>query len=121
MGASTRKDYGSDAIVAENNETMKQVNTVNSPYSVQATGHDKVKANYIPVTSENLDALADNTRVLLGNKEGYVKSTLLSTGDTAPPLVSAVITVLDKTKTEIDTSYTKAELLALGNLFLVSP
>ena len=118
MGASARKDYGSGAIVPENNETMKAINWINSPYSIQATGHDKVKDNLIEINSDNLDALAVNTRVLLGNKPGYVKTVTDTPG---PPLVSAVITVLDKEKNEVDTTYTKAELLALGNLYLVSP
>lgn len=119
MGASPRKDYGSGAIVAENNETMKRVNYQNTPYSVQATGHDKVVDNYIPITSENLDALTTNTRVLLGNQEGYIK-TVTDTGGSAP-LVSAVVSVLDKQKNEINTTYLKAELLALPNFFLVNP
>lgn len=74
-----RKDYGSSAIVKKNNEVLKRVNSQNSPFSVQATGHEHYQDKYIQVTSDTLDDLVQNQRVLQGNRKGYIRS-LAKTG-----------------------------------------
>jgi len=116
MTKMARNDYASDAIVPVSNETMKRVNTMNTPYSVQQLGLDKHPEQYIPVTSENLDAIVPNTRVAQGNIEKVVKTVNLTVG--AAPLISVVLMYLDDTDTEVTETWTKAELLASGNVFL---
>lgn len=113
----TRKDYGANAKVPASNPTMREISAINSPYSVQATGYDRDINPYIVLDSAGLDLLKRGTRVLFGNKDGYVKTV---TYDGSRVLVSAVITTLDKEKNEVDTTYTKAEILALGNIFFVT-
>tara|TARA_R110000772_G_scaffold19922_2_gene55391 strand:+ start:20991 stop:21362 length:372 start_codon:yes stop_codon:yes gene_type:complete len=118
MSASARKDYGAGAVIDPSQETVKRINNMNNPYSVQQLGLDKSDDNgaspkYIAITSESLDALTANTRVLLGNREGVVKSV----NTPVATLVDCVITIRDKEKVDIDTTYTKAELLASPIIF----
>jgi hypothetical protein len=72
------------------------------------------------VTSENLNALETNTRVLEGNIEKYVK-TVTKTG-VAPDevLTSAVIAWLDDKDVEQTQSLTKAQFLASTTIFLAN-
>lgn len=98
---------------SDNNPTFKRVNFMNTPYSVQASGADKIDGRLHPV----LDAATFNTitarsRVLWGGREGYIKSIIAST--------SLVFTWLDKTKTEIDTTKTMAEVIASGSMFILN-
>lgn len=128
MGATTRKDYGSNAIVSPSNPTMRAIGNINAPYSVQATGHDKNvtganSGNVIDITSANLDVLAVNTRVLQGNRIGYVKSVVIGEDPDPEVLETCTIRFLGDLGEEdaIDVDYTKDELLASDNLILVSP
>ena len=117
MSAIARKDYGAGAIVDASLETVKRVNSMNNPYSVQQLGLDKSgPPKYAAITSASLDALPANTRVLLGNREGVVTSV----NTPVATLVDCVITIFDKTKTAINTTYTKAELLASPTIFFAT-
>lgn len=110
MSSISRKD--SKQIIAENNNTMKRVNFMNTPYSVQSTGADKIEGKVIEVTTETLfNALSTRQRVLMGNKEGHIKTITEST--------SLVITTYDLEKNEINTTYTMAQVLSSGNLFFL--
>lgn len=123
MSAVARKDYGANAKIPLSNSTMRLINSINSPYSPQATGIDKEPGGYIQITKANLDSLTTNTRVLFGNVQGYVKTVTLDTEED-PELnvgfISCVIAVLDKEKVEQLTTYTADQLIASGNLFLVA-
>lgn len=118
MGATARKDYGSDAIIADNNETLKRVNTMNTPYSVQASGVDKIDGRLQVIDSTTADSITARQRVLWGNKEGYIKSVTL--GADPFPLVSCVIAYLDKEKVEVTQTFTKAQLIAEHSLFIIN-
>ena len=99
--------------VLENNKTLKQVNSINTPYSVQATGADKQdnRVNQIiDVTAFNTIVARD--RVLWGNREGYIKSVVAST--------SLVFTWLDKDLNEVNTTKTMAEVIASGSLVILN-
>lgn len=116
MPAVARKDYGANAIVAPSNETMRLINSINSPYSAQATGMDLVPGRIEKISQAQLNALTTNTRVLLGNAEGYVKTvTQVESVTTA-----VVIATLDKEKEEILKTYTAAEILNSGNIIFVA-
>lgn len=120
MSPMPSKSYGADAIVSPSNPTLKRVNTLNSPLSAEATGLDHVPSKHIPVTSENLNALETNTRVLEGNIEKYVK-TVTKTG-VAPDevLTSAVIAWSDDKDVEQTQTLTKAQFLASTTIFLAN-
>lgn len=113
MGASPRKDYGAAAIVPASNPTVKRVNTLNAPFSIEDTGHGIVKEKFIPMTSENLDALVTGTRVLDPPQEKYVKTVTKAAG----VLTSAVIGHLYNGE-EVVKTYTKSELLTSSTIFL---
>ena len=103
-------------LIASGNETMRQVTYMNSPYSVQATGLDKHPEKYILMTSANIDALIKGTIVNVGNQDGYIKTV---TGSN--PVTSIVISIPNEGETGIiDTTYTKAQLLASRNIFFQS-
>lgn len=94
---------------AKNQATMKQITFMNTPFSVQQTGADKVPGRIVAVTNEaQFNALTTRQRVLWGNREGYIKTHTAST--------SLVFTWLDKTNTEVDTTKTMAEVIASGSL-----
>ena len=117
MSAIARKDYGAGAIVDASLETVKRVNNMNNPYSVQQLGLDKSGLpKYQALSSAGLDALTANTRVFFGNREGVVASV----NTPVATLVDCVIRIYDKTKTAIDTTYTKAELLASPTIFFAT-
>lgn len=87
-----------------NNETVKRVNHMNSPYSVQATGNDLVEGRLHPVRTEaEFNALATRQRVLLGNEQGWLKTVTAST--------SLVFVTLDNLKQEQLTTLTMAEVI----------
>ena len=115
MAKMERKDYGADAIVSPSNPTVKRVNTQNSPYSTQATGHDLPNSKLIPLNSENLDALVTGTRVL----DGQLEKTVKTVNKTSNVLDDAVISYIDAyTGEEVTKTYTKNELLASSTIFL---
>lgn len=115
MGRMARKDYGEGANVPASNPTLKRVNTQNSPYSVQATGHDLPNSKLIPLDSANLNALVPGTRVLDIQREKYVKSVSKTTG----VLDECVIGYRDDlTGDEVTKTYTKDELLNSSSIFL---
>ncbi len=104
--------------IDDNQETFKRLNFMNTPFSVQATGADKdiwkVYADRIQrvtdTTSFNL--LTVRTRVLWGNRDGYIKAHTAST--------SLTFTWLDRTKQEIDTVKTMAEVIASGSMVFLA-
>jgi hypothetical protein len=126
MARIPRKDYAADAVVPSNNEVLKRINNINSPYSVQATGLDltpadsrpSARAKAIELNSANLDALALNTRVLQGNRAGYVKAI----NKPASTLIDADIAFIQEGEgTEVVEKYTKQELLDSDNIVLTTP
>lgn len=99
--------------VADNNQTLKRVNFMNTPYSVQSTGADKKDGRIKVVDSEAVfNTIATRTRVLWGNREGYIKSIIAST--------SLVFTWLDKEKEEVNTTKTMAEVIASGSMIILN-
>lgn len=114
MGATTRKD--SQQKIADNNETMKRVNFMNSPYSVQGTGADKMEGRIKAITDvTSFNTLTTRQRVLLGNKEGYLK-TVTKTVDSE----SLVYVTLNDEKEEVETTLTMAQVIASGSLFVLA-
>lgn len=112
MGATSRKDYGTDAIVSKNNPVIKRVNQMNAPYSVQAVGADRIEGRVVAVTTlAQFNALTTRQRVLLGSKEGYIKSIVLG--------VSLTYATLDKEKQEQITPLTMQQVFDSGNLFIL--
>lgn len=98
--------------VSDNNETLKNVNMLNTPYSLQGTGADKIEGRVLLIDTETkFNALTTRQRVLFGNKEGHIKTVTAST--------SIVITTFSPTKTAIDTTYTMAQIIASGSLFIL--
>ncbi len=104
--------------IADEQETFKRINAMNTPYSVQATGADKDIWKQYADRIRTVDSTATfnlltvRTRVLWGNREGYISAHVAST--------SLVFTWLDKTKTKINTTKTMAEVLASGSMvFLI--
>lgn len=104
--------------INDEQETFKRINAMNTPYSVQATGADKDIWKQYAGRIRTVDSTASfnlltvRTRVLWGNREGYISAHVAST--------SLVFTWLDKTKTKINTTKTMAEVLASGSMvFLV--
>ena len=113
---STLLGLGSD--IEDNNETFKRVNFMNTPFSVQSSGVDKdiwkqYEGRLLVVDTETVfNTITVRTRVLWGNREGWISALTAST--------SLVFTWLDKTKTEIDTTKTMAEVLASGSMFILN-
>jgi len=107
--SSQRKDYGSDAIVEEGNKTMRRVDHVNSPNSVEATGSENVKQ-----VIENYDDIQVGDRLLKGNNEEIV-SAVNKTNEVLDDIETEYRdgTVNDPLEDEVvTTAYTKAELEA---------
>ncbi len=99
--------------VLENNKTLKQVNAINTPYSVQAVGADKQDGRVNQIVDETaFNTVVARDRVLWGNREGYIKSIVAST--------SLVFTWLDKDLNEVDTTKTMAEVIASGSLVILN-
>lgn len=99
--------------VADNNETLKNVNMLNTPYSLQGTGADKIEGRVLLIDTETkFNALTTRQRVLFGNKEGHIKTVTAST--------SIVITTFTPNKVAIDTTYTMAQIIASGSLFILA-
>jgi hypothetical protein len=119
MGTSPRKDYAAGAVIAPGNKTMKRVNSMNAPASMQATGHDKHPDKHIEITSDNLDSLATGTRVLVGNDEGRIK-TVNNHIDGYLEDILVSYSILDSKETR-DVGYTKQEILDTSVFFLVTP
>jgi hypothetical protein len=117
MGKMPRKDYAGSADVAKNNETLKRVNTQNAPASLQATGHTLTPDRKIPMTADNIDAIVTGDRILDVSREKYVK-TVNKTVDTVD---SIVVTFKHEQGQFKDETYTRAELLASGTLFIAAP
>ena len=114
MGAISRKDPQQK--ISENNKTMKRINNVNSPYSIQATGADKMEGRIKAITDvTSFNTLTTRQRVLLGNKEGYLK-TVTKTVDNE----SLVYVTLNDLKEEVETTLTMAEVIASGNLYILA-
>ena len=108
MSASLRKDRGIEEVVAPNNAVLKQIGGINSPYSPQATGLDKIpEAN----VTDDLDALTPAMECIEGNRRGVIKS-IADDNAALPLLVSAVIEFKseDAAGPVIDVTYTRAEL-----------
>jgi hypothetical protein len=99
--------------IDDSNQTYKQVNFMNTPYSVQSSGVDKFDDKLIVVNTEAIfNTLTVRSRVLWGNREGWISAFIAST--------SLTFTWLDKTKTEIDTVKTMAEVLASGSMVFLN-
>lgn len=102
----------------ESNKTLKQVNFMNTPFSVQSSGADKqvwksTTERLIQVdTAAKFNALAVRDRVLNGSREGWVSAIVAST--------SLDFTFLDMTKTEITETLTMAQVLTSGDLFFLN-
>mgnify|MGYP003640323948 CR=1 FL=1 len=95
--------------VALNNEVLKRVNHMNSPYSVQATGADKL---LVVSTAAIFNSLTPRTKVLWGNNHGYLKTI---TDDTS------LVYVYKNHKGEpVETTKTMAEVIASGSMFIVN-
>jgi hypothetical protein len=101
-----------------NNPTLKQVNFMNTPFSVQSSGADKevwksTTARLLQIDTETkFNALAVRDRVLNGSREGWISAHVAST--------SLEFTYLDITKTEISKTLTMAEVFASGDLFFLN-
>jgi hypothetical protein len=128
MARTQRKDYAADAVVDPSNETVKRVNFMNTPFSVQATGLDlpqvdssspaQDRAGLIEINSANLDAMVLNTRVLQGNREGFVSAINKPVGT----LIDLDITFPKQGQDEeVTVKYTKAEILVSPDLFFTTP
>lgn len=112
MGSIPRKDYGEAAIVKDSNPVMKRVNSMNAPHSIQATGADKMEGKVVAITTvAEFNALTPYQRVLLGNREGYIKTVTAST--------SLVYAVKDQEKEEELTTLTVQQVIDSGNLFIL--
>ena len=117
MGEMPRKDYGANAIVPVNNEVVKQVNNLNTPYSIQQLGAER-SGLYIPSDEISFATIVAGTRVLAGNKEGLVKSVTFSGVD--PDQVLETVTIAyDKGGEEVLEVLTVAALKASGTYFFV--
>lgn len=99
--------------IADNNPTLKQVNFMNTPFSVQQSGADKVPGRLVAVTTAaQFNALTVRQRVLNGSREGWISA---HTDDT-----SLVFTFYDVDKNEIDETFTMAQIFANGDLFVIN-
>lgn len=104
--------------VDDNNRTFKQINFMNTPFSVQQTGADKepwkaTSPRLVPITTEaEFNTLTARDRVLRGNVDGWVDSIIAST--------SLVFSYYDIDKNQVDTTLTMAEVLASGDLFFLA-
>lgn len=139
MGEMSRKDYGANAIVDQTSETMRRVNSMNAPFSIEATGHDHLKKNLVSITDEaSLETLKTGMRVLTGNRQGYIKSiATVSDGEEDPTQIFSSMVVsfpaasgtytdkdndgdIDPELPVQDVTYTKAFLLAgIGEAFFI--
>lgn len=111
-----RKDYGSAAIVDPSMETVKRVNSMNTPFGVQQTGALKADVD-IPAKDINYANFKAGTRVLRGNKEGYVKATTFTGVDPNQVLESATFGFIKDGSEYTEGPYTVAEIKAMGNVF----
>lgn len=139
MGEMSRKDYGSNAIVDQTSETMRRVNSMNAPFSIEATGHEHLKKNLVSITDEaSLETLKTGMRVFNGNRQGYIKTiTTASDGEEPPTQIFSSMVVsfpaasgtytdtdddgdIDPELPVHDVTYTKASLLAgIGETFFI--
>lgn len=104
--------------VDPNNETLKRVNNQNAPFSVQASGSDKLKSGETSTrlksvaTEAQFNTITTRDRWLRGNVEGYVHAITAST--------SLQLGYLDKTNTEVLETLTMAQVLASNNLYFLN-
>lgn len=121
MSTVARKDYGANAIVDPSKEAVKRVNLMNTPFGVQQLGLLQSSGAYIPVEDINYDNFKTNTRVLRGNKEGYVKAVTTSGVDPDFVLETATFGFLKNGVEHTEGPYTVVEIKAMGNVFFAKP
>lgn len=104
--------------VPDNNETVKRIHFMNTPFSPQATGNDKWNElvsddkGILEVKDEaTFNTIVARNKVIFGNRVGYIKSIVAST--------SLVYAYRDKNNNEITTSKTMAEVIASGSMFIL--
>lgn len=91
--------------VDDNNEVVKRVNIMNTPFSIQQTGVENIDDRLEVITNETeFNTLTTRQRVLLGNKEGWIKTVTAST--------SIVIAYQDEVKAEQTITLTMAQVIA---------
>lgn len=108
MSASQRKDRAADEIISTSNPVMKRMNGVNSPYSPQATGLDKIPEANVTVP---IDDLEPTVECIEGNRRGVIKTVTDDGGDPAA-VTEVVITFvnIEGAEPEKDITYTEREL-----------
>jgi hypothetical protein len=121
MGEMLRKDYGSNAIVPVNNEVVKQVNNLNTPFSIQQLGAER-SGHYIPSDEISFATIVPNTRVLVGNQEGLVKSTAFTggTAEVASLLVTAAATATENVTVTLGGVSTNVAVIAADTAIAVA-
>lgn len=98
---------------SDNNEVIKRVNFMNTPFSVQQTGADLIPGRLLKIDTEtNFNNLAVRDRVLNGNKEGWVDAITAST--------SLTFAYYDLSKTKQTVVLTMAQVIASGSLFFMN-
>ena len=119
MSGITRKDYGSNAVVADNNETLKRAVHVNEPFSLESTGALRA-GDYVASKDISYATVTQGMRVLTGNAEGIVKS--VTTSGVDPNFVLETVTITyqgEGDATPREETKTVAALKASGNYFFV--
>lgn len=108
MSASQRKDAAEQNIVPANDPVMKTINGMNSPYSVQATGLDKISE--IDKTKP-IDDIVPGDECLEGNRRGIVK-TVSDDGEETPAVTEIVVLFKNETGSgpQSETTYSRSEI-----------
>jgi len=119
MAGIPRRDKGAAAIVPESNEVVRQVNSMNAPESVQATGLDLEpnKDLYVAAHSANFGNIVQGMAAYVGNRRGYVKSKTFTGVNPNEVLASVTVGYKDKKGVEETKVYTAADLASDSTLF----
>lgn len=112
-GGSTLNLNSMDSNVPLNNQTLKRINFLNTPFSVEATGADKIP-NRIKVvdSTATFNTITVRTRVLWGNRDGYISA--------ITPSTSLVFTWIDKKNNKVNTTKTMAQVIASGSMVILN-
>lgn len=116
MGASARKDNVTANTLSKSNETYKRIMFQNTPFSVEATGADKLDKVLVLKDEASFDNIYPRQKVLLGNKVAYVKTVTKSESDV---IESIDIEYIDSDGDAITRTYTMDEIIDSTELFII--
>lgn len=97
--------------VPKNNEVLKRINTMNAPYSVQATGAELYDKILIVSTAAIFNTIAVRTRIIWGGRQGFVTALAADT--------SMTFKYKSDSGALVETTKTMEDVIASGSLFVL--